>query len=360
MGERRLSKSEYMRWVKTASQARYNLVLSDMLHVPLSALHLRIEDLEINGTGGYGFLPLNEAIANKCGVDAANVVPSVGTSLANHIAIAALVNPGDEVLLEHPTYELLLSTLEYLGAKVKRFHRRHEEHFAVDPAEVRRQITSGTKLIVLTNLHNPSSAYTGEAVLREVGEIASGAGAHVLIDEVYLDAAFREKPRSAFHLGETFVTTSSLTKVYGLSGVRCGWILASEKLADRMRHLTDLFHSTPAHPAELISVRAFERIGELASRSATLLEANIPILNGFFASCAQLDTYPHECGLVTFPKFLGADIEEFYTRLSSHYETKVAPGSFFGLERHFRIGIGKEPEMLREALGRLTRALAEA
>jgi hypothetical protein len=357
MTARGVASSEYMHWVKTASGAKFNLVSSDMLQVPLAMLGMKIDELESNGPGGYGYIPLNEAIARRYGVAAQQVVPSIGTSMANHIALAALIQPGDEVLLEHPTYELLLSTIGYLGARVRRFRRLHENRFAVDAEEVRKQMTSSTKLVVLTNLHNPSSAFTGEEVLREVGSIARGAGARVLIDEVYLDAVFDAPQRSAVHFGEEFVTTSSLTKVYGLSGLRCGWILAAPELAERMRRLSDLFHSTHAHPAELISVRAFERLDALADRSRLLLKANTELLNACISTTRGLDAYPHGDGLVAFPKYLGTDIEAFYVRLRSQYETTVAPGRFFGLEKHFRIGIGRGTELVGEALNRLRAAL---
>ena len=78
--------------------------------------------------------------------------------MANHLAMAATIEPGDEVLVEHPTYELLVSVLQYLGARVRYFERRMEDGFCLDPAEVERQITPRTRLIVITNLHNPSGA----------------------------------------------------------------------------------------------------------------------------------------------------------------------------------------------------------
>src|SRR5205085_8584350 len=105
--------------------------------------------------------------------------------------------------------------------------------------------------IVVTNLHNPTSTLTGEDTIREIGEIARRAGARVLVDEVYLDAAFEKAPRSAAHLGDHFIVTSSLTKVYGLSGLRCGWIIGDPKLATAMWRLNDLFGVIPAHMAEL-------------------------------------------------------------------------------------------------------------
>ena len=125
--------------------------------VPLRELPVTIDQLEINGDSTYGYAPLQQAIAKKCGVDPDCVVAAAGTSMANHLAMAALIDPGDEVLIEQPTYELLTSTLLYLGATVKHFARTEESGYALDPHEVRRVITRKTKLIVITNLHNPSS-----------------------------------------------------------------------------------------------------------------------------------------------------------------------------------------------------------
>ncbi len=359
MSRERLMSSEYMHWVKTASQARYDLVSSDLLHCPLSELKVTLADLEINGPGGYGYQPLREALARKCGVTPDCIVSSLGTSMANHIAFAALIQPGDEVLLEHPTYELLLSTLRYLGASVRRFHRRPENGFLIDTDELTPLVTSKTKLIVLTNLHNPSSAFTDEGTLRRVSELASAAGAHLLVDEVYADAAFGERPRSAFHAGSNVVATNSLTKVYGLSGLRCGWIVASPPLAARMWRLTDLFHSTPAHMAELVSVIALRELDRLAARSQSLLAANTTLVNEFFTSCKALTAVTHRYGLVAFPKLNRGSVDSLCSLLRKEYATSVAPGKFFEMPEYFRIGIGRETSMLAEALPRLKSALEE-
>src|SRR5215467_11305248 len=97
--------SSYMEWSKLRSAAKYNLATSGMMDYPLGDLPVKIEDLEINGTGPYGYAPLVERIARYNDVTAESVVTAAGTSFANHLAMAATFNPGDEVLIEHPTYE---------------------------------------------------------------------------------------------------------------------------------------------------------------------------------------------------------------------------------------------------------------
>src|SRR5207253_4165874 len=192
----------------------------------------------------YGYAPLQQAIAKHHSVDPECVVESAGTSMANHLAMAAIIEPGDEVLIEHPAYEPILDVAHYLQADVERFRRAEENGWAIDLAEVRRCVTPKTRLIVITNLHNPTSVLTPESVLPEIGDMARSSGALVLVDEVYLDAVYENTPRTSFHLGPEFVVTSSLTKVYGVSGLRCGWSLAQRDLAWKMRCLNDLYSAT--------------------------------------------------------------------------------------------------------------------
>ncbi len=229
----RVMGSAYMEWVKAKSRAAFNLANSGVKSYLLSGLPVDFSRLTLSGPGAYGYEPLVKALAAKCGVAEDCVATAQGTSMANHLAMAATVEPGDEVLIEHPAYPLLWETAGYLGAHVKYFERRPEENFAIDPDALERAVTPRTRLIVITNLHNPSCAYTEESTLRRVGDIAKSVGARVLVDEVYLDLLFEDAPETAFKLGPEFLVTSSLTKVYGLSGLRCGWVLAEDLQIER-------------------------------------------------------------------------------------------------------------------------------
>jgi aspartate/methionine/tyrosine aminotransferase len=313
--------------------------------------------LELSRSGSYGYAPLQEALALHCGVPTENVVAANGTSMANHLAMAAMLEPGDEVLLEHPTYELLHSTLGYLRADIRRFRRRADLGFALDAVEVERCITPRTRLIVITNLHNPSGALAEDGVLREIGDMARRAGARVLVDEVYLDAAFDREPKSAFHLGSEFVVTNSLTKVYGLSGLRCGWILAEAELARRMWLLNDLFDVNQAHVAERLSCLALAKLEGIRARSRALLETNRRVLNDFLSTRSDLEVRPLEYGTICFPKLLSGPVDAFCELFRSKYQATVVPGSFFEMPDYFRIGIGGETQALKRSLDQLGTAL---
>src|SRR6185369_16227319 len=112
--------SEYMPWAKTQSRARFNLATSGVGPFPLRELAFPLDQLEINGDSTYGYAPLQTAIASRYGVNPDCVVAAAGTSMANHLALAAMVDSGDEVLIEEPAYELIVASAKYLGADVKR------------------------------------------------------------------------------------------------------------------------------------------------------------------------------------------------------------------------------------------------
>jgi len=325
---------------------------------PFRELPIDVKELEINGDDSYGYPPLQQTIATHHGVDAECVVESAGTSMANHLAMAAIIESGDEVLIEHPAYGPILDTAQYLQANVKRFRRVEENGWAIDPAEVRRCITPRTRLIVITNLHNPTSAFTAEPVLREIGDIARNIGALVLVDEVYLDAVYDHTPRTSFHLGPNFVVTSSLTKIYGVSGLRCGWILAQPDLAWKMRRLNDLYSATPVHVGQLLGAAAFRHLDVLRERARGIVEADRKLLRVFLAEQSNISAVSTLWGTTSFPRLLNGNTDSFLQRLRTEFETSAVPGRFFEMPDHFRIGMGVNTEMFAEGLNRISRAVA--
>jgi aspartate/methionine/tyrosine aminotransferase len=344
------TRSEYLQWVQTRKPAKFNLAVSGILPCPLAALGARIEDLEINGPSMYGFAPLQQAISAHCSVPVESVVAASGTTAANFVAMAAIIEPGDEVLIEKPAYDPLIAVAQYLGADVKRFQRA--SGFSS------KMISNRTKLIVVTNLHNPTCEPLEESELRNIGNLAKEVGARVLVDEVYLECMY-EKTESAFHYGREFVCTSSLTKAYGLSGLRCGWILAAPELARRIWHINDLINTHPPHPAEQLSVMAFRRLEHLATRAKTLLNTNRALVREFIASCPHIEVDLPQYGTCIFPRLKSGDADGFFELIHNRYDTDVVPGRFFEMPDHFRLGIGGDPVILKEGLQRLLAALSE-
>lgn len=353
----RIMQSDYMHWAKFKAPVRYALKGSEVAHFHMDRLPVSLDELELDGASHPRYPPLREAIASHCGVSVDRVVMADGTSMANFLALAALIAPGDEVLIEHPAYDPIIGAASFLGAQIRRFDRKHQEAFRLDPAKVRAAMSERTRLIVLTNLHNPSGNLAGEDELRAIGDLAARVGAKVLIDEVYLDSAVPPGSTAA-HLGDAFVTTNSLTKVYGLSGLRCGWILAEPGLAERMWRLNDLFGVNQAHQAERLACIAFAHLPEIAGGNAGLLERNRAAFNDFVADRGDLECAPADHGITAFPRWIGGgDTQRLDDLLRERYDASVVAGRWFDMPEHFRVGFALPEADFDEALNRLGAAL---
>lgn len=350
--------SAYMHWAKTRQGARFNLAVSGVPSATREDLGARVEDIELTGPSFYGWPPLQEALAQHLGVGPDRIVHAEGTSFANHLALAAFLKPGDEVLLETPGYALLEDTARFLGAVPRLLPRPRESGFQPDIEFARAALTPRTRLIVLTNLHNPTSARIDDSRILEWAALAAGANARLLVDEVYLEAVPGEFVTS-HRLDERIVVTSSLTKVYGLSGLRCGWIVADPETAERIWRLKDLYGSVSAHPAERLGVLALKRAPELRRRSLALLETNRARWNAFVSTRDDLEDFRVEAGTVAFPKLRRGSVDALCALLRERWETTVAPGKFFGEESAFRVGLGAPEDVFEEGLRRLGLALDE-
>jgi len=355
----RVVASDYMNFAKLNTAARFNCSSSGAAERTLADIAPDAADLVLHGDNAYGWPPLAETIAARFGVDPACVVlPGGGASFANHLALAAMVSPGDEVLIEDPAYELLSATLSYLQARVRTFPRDLETDWRLDAEVVAARITPATRLAVATNLHNPSGALAGEA---EVAALAARAGgARLLIDEVYLELTFADGEAStAFREDGDIVVTSSLTKAYGLSGLRCGWILARRPLAERMRRLNDLFGVTAPHVTERLAQVAFGRLDFLRARARATMDANRSAYREILGDHPALDQIVFDHATVVFPRLRRGDGDGFARRLAERFDVSVVPGRFFGRPDHVRIGLGGDPATTREGLTRIAEALSQ-
>ncbi len=350
--------SIYMRWAKEHATARYNLANSGLLGCSTEDLVLEPGDLQVNGANRDGYPPLLEAIAARYEVTPEQVVTAPGTSGANFLAFAALVEPGDEVLIEQPTYEPLLAALGFVGARVRRFARRFENGYRLDLDEIRSLLTEKVRLVVLANPHNPSGVLLTPEQVAEVARLAGQAGAYLLVDEVYRDIWFEEAPPSHVHLGPNVLATSSLTKSYGLSGLRCGWILCAPDLARRLRLAKDLMEAVDSVPSDTLAAAAFRQLPRLADRSRSILDPNIAQVRAFLAEHEEwLDCVIPRRSMTVFPRLRREeDAEPLHDWLRGR-DTSIVPGKFFEAPGHFRLGFAVMPEDVAWGLENLSAGL---
>ena len=347
-----------MEWAKTRAAAEFDLAGSNILACTLDDLPGAREALDLSGPNDNGYRPLVEAIAARYGVDPERVTTAGGTAGANFFVLAALLGPGDDVLVERPGYDPLLGAARLLGARTTRFDRRFEDRFALDPDRVRHAMTPRTKAIVITSPHNPSGVAADAAALEEVGRIAERAGAHVVVDEVYKDLTGDRTPPAAAR-GDVFATTNSLTKSYGLSSLRAGWVIASPDLTYRVRRARDVVDGTGSTVAERLAALAFEHLDALTARARIILANTQALADGFLASRPELEWAP-AIGTIVFPRIRGvADAGPFLNRLLRERRTALGPGAFFEAPAHFRLGCGGHIGTIRSGLTNLSAALDE-
>ena len=213
---------------------------------------------------------------------------------------------------------------------------------------------------MLTNLHNPTGVLASQNTIAKVAAGAAKVGANVLIDEVYLELLFHDgKAFTAFRPDGNVIVTSSLTKAYGLSGLRCGWILAPPNIAERMRRLNDLFASLPAHVAEQLSVVALSRLPALRARATAILNENRAAYREILGDHPALEQVIFDQGTTVFPRIAGGSGsgDRLFTLLMERYETSLVPGRFFGRSEHVRIGLGQDPANTRRGFENLRAAL---
>jgi len=354
------ARSPYMEWAKRRHKPAIDLAGSNLLACSLEDLPGAREAVDLAGESPNGYPPLVEAIASRYGVRSANVATAVGCSGANFLALAALVDAGNDVLLEKPGYDPLAAAATMLGATVSRFERRFEAGYRLDPEAIGAAMTPRTRVVVLSSPHNPSGVLAGVEELQEIGRLADRHGFAVIVDEVYLDLASSGHPPAAT-LSPAFVSTNSLTKAYGLASLRCGWALASTETTEKIRRARDVVDVWSPMPADRLSVLAFGNLDRLAERARRLVEANARLVGSFLArQPGELECVP-STATTAFPRFAdGRDAGPFVAELLEERGVAVVPGSFFDAPSHFRIAFGGATETVEKGLEAIAACLADS
>jgi aspartate/methionine/tyrosine aminotransferase len=355
----------YLLWAKTRQPAAIDLAGSNLLHCTFDDLPGARDALELWVPNDNGYKPLVDGLAEHYQIASGRIVTANGCSGANFVAIAALLAAGDDVLIERPGYDPLIGACLLMGARVHRFERRFEDRYQINVDDLQRHVTPRTRLIVVTTPHNPSGVRLDRASLAGLGQLADRAGAHVLVDEVYLDASAAVRGEhgpasSAAQLDGPFVVTNSLTKSYGLAGLRLGWAIAPISIAERLRRTRDVVDNAGNAPSDRLAALAVSRRSALAERARSLLGANIEQAKTFLTAQPRLEVAEPPGASVIFPRLRDStDSESLVQALLDRHGVAVAPGRFFDAPAHFRISLAGRPEILARGLEGIGRALAD-
>ncbi len=360
MSERELPESwaPYMTWAKHHPPAKYDLCGSNLLHLSVDELKGARKSLEISGSNDDGYPPLLEAIAMRYGVASDRVATGNGAAGAAFLVMGALLRPGDRVLAEFPGYDPLVGAARFLSADIRYFDRTWDNAWKVDVDQMAREITPSTRLIILTNLHNPTGVYTDPWTLLKISDLADAVGAKVLVDEVYLETTTSRDTTPAATKSEAFISVSSLTKAFGLGGLRVGWALADPETIQRVRRVRDVVDAVGSVPSEQLGVIAFTHIDQLLARARKILEPHALLLRRLVETRPELDWVAPAGGSIGFPRLLGTDdAGPFVDFARERFDVGVVPGRHFGVPAHFRVAVAGRRGVVEEGIDALSRAL---
>jgi aspartate/methionine/tyrosine aminotransferase len=309
---------------------------------------------EVNGT-----TLLRERIAALYpNASAANVLVTVGAAQANWMVCSTLLEEGDEVIVVSPGYRQVWGLAKNAGCRVKETHLRQENSWRLNLDELESLATAKTKLISIVNPNNPTGSILSQEEMRRIVNICQKTGAWLHADEVYrgteLDA--NETP-SFWGMYERAICVNSMSKAYGLAGLRIGWSVASPEMVEELwrRHeYAVIAASGPSMKlAEIALLPAKRKM--LLDRQRKLSREGHAVLEQWVR--AQGGRFSVSEAVATSIAFVGYNFDMPSAELADHIRTKasvlVAPGGYLGTENHLRITVGYEPEKVRTALERI-------
>src|SRR6266851_8064254 len=322
-------------------------------------------DLRLGYSEAPGTLALRSAIAatyRDTGPD--EVLVTTGAIEANFLLFNVLLEPGDHVVAVHPAYQQLFSVPRALGCDVALWRLRAEDGFRFDLDELERLVTARTRLIVINSPHNPTGAMLSTDELRRIDRLASSVGARVLSDEAYrwLEIPGGEPlPPPMRDLGKTGVSVGTLSKPFGLPGLRIGWIAGPSDLIAACWSMRDYVSLSPGKLNDALAVLALRHRDRIVTRMQSIVARNLETARAWFAEHADVVSWtPPRAGLLSLMRYeLDIPSLELANLLAEKYGVMLAPGSVFGVEHNLRIGIGQEPSVFAEGLRRTAACFAD-
>jgi aspartate/methionine/tyrosine aminotransferase len=349
--------------LQNAPYATYNLAFSNINGVTVkeyeTIAHYSFPDnFDFGLNAQYGADELKRTLCSMYNCTPDNIVTTTGTSEANFLVFFSHLNPGDEFIIEQPGYQPMWLTPEMLGAQRINWPRRFENKFSVDIETLNSLITEKTKLIVLTNLHNPSGVFTHQKTIKAIAKIAEDHDIYILVDEIYLDGSFISQP-SSFGI-PNMIVTSSATKIYGLGGFHTGWIIAPREIAMQCQKLKA--HSTGAasYTSEIMTAHVLrDARGYLIKRFQKRAKTNFEILKIWMNKHKEFfEWIEPDGGIVCFPKYtMDIPSVDLCKYLFDTQKLLVNPGFYFNQEGFIRLSYGCDELSLQNALDALEKGL---
>lgn len=326
--------------------------------------------LDWNNRDFRGLPELRDHVLRQAELDGvltpADVLITAGAAEANYLAVMQLLQPGERIVVESPGWPQAEVLAKAIGAEIVRVERSEADGWRMPLDQMREAVTPETKMIFVTNPNNPTGDVMDAATLRELAQIADGAGAWLLVDEVYAGLEW-DGPRAPSVAGmyARGITTGSVSKALGLQGLRTGWLICAdpglvmdavilrENSSEIMNIMGEVIAEVALRPA---------RFGPAMEKARREGAANLVEMSAWVSAQEGLSWVAPRAGLIGLGRLpSGLDSDAFATRLlDDPYRTFLLPGSAYHQPQHIRLGVGGGAEVnLAKGLTRVAQALTD-
>jgi aspartate/methionine/tyrosine aminotransferase len=342
-----------------------NLSESSYTDQRLEGLGLSIDTLLLHYGDHKGKPALRELIAHTGDFAPDEVLVTPGAAAALFIVATSLVDKGDQIIVAKPNYATNIETPQAIGANICYLNLRFEDGFRLNLDELASQLTAQTKLVSLTYPHNPTGIMIDLDTLLRIIRLVERNGSYLLVDETYRDMCFVPPLPVAASLSDNVISVSSMSKSYGLPGIRIGWLICrNKKLMETFLAAKEQIFITNSVLDEEVAFQYLLNKEKLFGPVRATISHNFGILKKFMQGQDLLEWIEPQGGCVCFPRIregINVNMSNFCDVLLNKYGTYVGRGGWFGEDdRNMRIGYGWEnTEKLQKGLGNIIKALVE-
>jgi aspartate/methionine/tyrosine aminotransferase len=324
---------------------RYNLTESSFADAHLADIDLDLRDVLLCYGDHKGHAGLRSWLAADAGLQAEQVLTTVGAASALFMVSTAVLRSGDQLVVVRPNYATNIETPKAIGADIRYIDVRFEDGWRIDLDAVRQAVTPATRLLSVTHPHNPTGTCLRLSDLLGLVEIAEAAGCWLLVDETYRDLQWGKKLPHATTFSERVISVSSMSKAYGLPGIRIGWLMTRHKgLMENLLAAKEQIFITGSVLDEEVAFRYLQARDRFLPGIQARVQANFDCFKTWMAGQNDLEWVEPSGGVVAFPRMRqpeAIDIDRFYHILNAEHGTYVGPGHWFEQPRHYmRIGYG--------------------
>jgi len=346
---------------------KYNLAESSITDMVFGEMELDLKDIVLGYGDHFGQSNLRKRIAAEGeGLSQNHVLITPGAAAALFIITTSILNSRDHVVIQHPNYVTNIDIPRAIGCRSDYFRLSFEEKFCPNLKKLEQMIQPNTRVVSLTYPHNPTGTTMSESELREVISLVESKGCYLLFDETYRDMTFGQPLPVAASLSPKAISVSSLSKSYGLPGIRIGWLITQDTaLMETFLAAKEQIFICNSLVDETIADHFLAKRGQYFPKIQAQIQMNFETVKTWIECNCELEWVEPSGGCVCFPRIkpdVDVNLEKFYKILNETYKTFVGPGHWFEMDRRYmRIGYGwPNKQNLEEGVQCITKAIKEA